>query len=208
MLFIWVPHNFRCVRPCLTPLAPSLPPRSGGEGGASPKRSEGDASGGGTASSSITALIKPPTPDPSPPFAARTGGGGPRGHARMLIFESDVVVPSFIESCFIVPGFYAAPGRRLFPSSPDKVRGMERQAAPLKSTPWKAWARPARTRAPPGAPRAAFFDPGPRFPGRFGRPDQPAPWRGDRSVPQAEPRAAPERDYEPRPEEPHPAPLK
>jgi hypothetical protein len=64
------------------------------------------------------------------------------------------------------------------------------------------------TRPPPGAPRAALFDPGPRFPGRVCHPDQPSSWQGDRSVPRAEPRAAPVRGHEPRAEEPHPTPLK
>jgi hypothetical protein len=57
------------------PLAPSLPPRaeaSGGEGG-DPGLDPGEP-GGGDFSSAESAQA-PPTPDPSPPFAARLGGG-------------------------------------------------------------------------------------------------------------------------------------
>src|SRR5262249_59836234 len=49
--------------------APSLPPRSGGEGGAAP---EGGAPGGGW----CNCAQMPPTPDPSPPLASARGGGG------------------------------------------------------------------------------------------------------------------------------------
>src|SRR5262249_37184117 len=49
--------------------APSLPPRSGGEGGAAP---EGGAPGGGWCNCAQT----PPTPDPSPPLASARGGRG------------------------------------------------------------------------------------------------------------------------------------
>src|SRR5215831_19029582 len=49
--------------------APSLPPRSGGEGGAAPA---GGAPGGGWCNCAQT----PPTPDPSPPLASARGGRG------------------------------------------------------------------------------------------------------------------------------------
>src|SRR5215813_6432647 len=49
--------------------APSLPPRSGGEGGAAP---EGGAPGGGWCNCAQT----PPTPRPSPPLASARGGRG------------------------------------------------------------------------------------------------------------------------------------
>src|SRR5262249_55107233 len=59
--------------------APSLPPRSGGEGGAAP---EGGAPGGGWCNCAQT----PPTPDPSPPLASARGGEG-SGEARRVAFE-------------------------------------------------------------------------------------------------------------------------
>src|SRR5215813_8167033 len=50
--------------------APSLPPRSGGEGDAAP---EGGAPGGGWCN---YCAQTPPTPDPSPPLASARGGRG------------------------------------------------------------------------------------------------------------------------------------
>jgi len=102
------------------------------------------------------------------------------------------------------PGFFAAPGRRLFFLPRGIARGVERREA-LPSVDALRRHALGEGRTPPGAPRAAFFDPGPRFPGHS-RPDQPAPGGGICSVPQAEPRAAPGQGYEPCPEEPHPAP--
>ncbi len=57
--------------------ASTLPPRSGGEGRRT-LREQGEPGwgvGADTAISSDVEALLPPTPDPSPPFAARTGGG-------------------------------------------------------------------------------------------------------------------------------------
>ncbi len=48
-----------------------LPPRSGGEGL-------------GVGGDSIQISARPPTPDPSPPFAARTGGGEPHRDSQLV----------------------------------------------------------------------------------------------------------------------------
>jgi hypothetical protein len=60
--------------------AASIPAPSGGEGG-DPGLDRGEPGGGDP---SPTDLVKaPPTPDPSPPFAARTGGGEPHGPSSL-----------------------------------------------------------------------------------------------------------------------------
>jgi hypothetical protein len=91
------------------------------------------------------------------------------------------------ETCKIVRGFVSAPGRRLLPCPSDKIRGVKRrEAQPI--SPRLAASRPLRSgRTPLGAPRAAFFVPGPRFPGRLCRPDQPAPGGGTVMSPRRSP---------------------
>jgi hypothetical protein len=129
--------------------------------------------------------------------------------SRAPITDSIVKQPSAI-----VPGIFAAPGRRLFfrprtipASAGTRVRGMERRAAPLKSTPcgagaWQAGRARASRRSTGGIFRSRAALSGAALPPRSA-----SSWRGDRSVPQAEPRAARVQVYETCPQEPHSTPL-
>jgi hypothetical protein len=108
-------------------------------------------------------------------------------------------------AAFHPPGFLAAPGRRPSLSSPERSPRVERQAALFTSVHALRRGALGEGRAPPGAPLAAFFDSGPRFPGHF-RPDQPAPGGGTVVSPRRSPGPPRGAATLPRAEEPHPAP--
>jgi hypothetical protein len=84
-----------------------------------------------------------------------------------------------------------------------KLPGTAGEAVPAR---WRRAALPCdRECAPPGALLAALFNPGHAFAMRVAPHGQPSSWRGDRSIPRVEPRAARVR-HACRPRVPHPVP--
>ncbi|MPZ37075.1 MAG: hypothetical protein GEU95_03255 [Rhizobiales bacterium] len=83
-------------------LSAPLPPRSGGEGS-------------GVGGAEITER-SPPTPDPSPPFAARMGGGAPQHPAHLTLNhrESSTPIVEFTAASLILTHHHRAAWPRIW----------------------------------------------------------------------------------------------